>query len=246
MSYYEFSASHQKCYWGRDTVWYIPTRKVFFILPENRLLSPDLEHNSLCKDPLSLFFFDPTKLFIHTLICCRCPTTSLSRWSRGPLTGPPKLTYLFSLRHIPKSTSALSLFNFYFNHTPRLFTSCVLNFTFSNKNWRRQQCNPPIFVWPKWRKTLSFFLFWVSSDLLPVPSREKLSTEHVVNCAQTKFQQGSGHRATLWAFHGLNFKSQSRVFKYSQEVTSKRWILKPSISDMRRNMPNTHILKLLS
>ena len=54
MSYYEFSASHQKCYWGRDTVWYIPTRKVFFILPENRLLSPDLEHNSLCKDPPSL------------------------------------------------------------------------------------------------------------------------------------------------------------------------------------------------
>ena len=36
---------------------------------------------------------------------------------------------------------------------PRLFTSCVLDFTLSNKNWRRQQCNPPIFVWPK-----SFFV----------------------------------------------------------------------------------------
>ena len=45
-----------------------PNREGLFILPENRLLSPDLEHNSLCKDPLSLFFWSDKAFHSHTCL----------------------------------------------------------------------------------------------------------------------------------------------------------------------------------
>ena len=229
---------------GWNTVWYIPIREgLFYLTWKSFALSRFRTQFSLKRSSQPILTpqsFSLLHLFVAGVLQRRCQggRGGLSQDRQSWPTFSPSATFLSQLLPFLRSTFSSTILLGILHPVCWILlsatriggdNSAILQYLYDPSEGKHYNS-----------------LFWVSSDLLPVPSREKLSTEHVVNCAQTKFQQGSGHRATLWAFHGLNFKSQSRVFKYSQGVTSKRWILKPSISDMRRNTSNTQILKLLS